>query len=241
MTVFTRMDVPGDVAAAVARKPQDMVAIMGAMPKLPWDKGDKAQVPAVSGDSVPLRVLTTSAELDGAMVGRVYADDLEALGGVAPIVFSAEGLPPGLKVLSGGSLEGTPTSPGDFGFTVTVKDAEGTEISAQLRLQVDKPRPNFGAKPAPEKSAPTTPTSAKPTAKPAKAEPAKTEPAKSESAPAPEAEKKQVEPAKTEPAELVPATETAPAKADTQPAPKASSEAPGEVSPAPTDAGAAAP
>jgi hypothetical protein len=84
----------------------------------------------------PLTIKTVSSELSTAYINTYYADDLEADGGTAPYTWSATGLPAGLTVKSGGSLEGTPTSTGTYNFMVTVKDAASGSVSKQLALVV---------------------------------------------------------------------------------------------------------
>ncbi len=75
----------------------------------------------------PLSISTTS--LPAAAAGVTYLADLTATGGVAPYTWSlAQGsLPPGLTLQSSsGIISGTPTSQGNFTFTVAVEDESPT-------------------------------------------------------------------------------------------------------------------
>ncbi len=60
-----------------------------------------------------------------ATVGAAYSQTLSASGGTAPYTFAATGsVPSGLTLSAGGTLSGTPTTAGDFSFTVTATDAD---------------------------------------------------------------------------------------------------------------------
>ncbi len=79
----------------------------------------------------PLSISTTS--LPAASAGATYLAGLSAVGGVAPYTWSlAEGsLPPGLTLQSSsGVISGSPTSQGNFTFTVAVKDESPTRQTA---------------------------------------------------------------------------------------------------------------
>jgi hypothetical protein len=52
----------------------------------------------------------------------IYSDQTLAVTGTAPIVLIGSGLPPGLALSSSGQLHGTPTTPGDYSFTVTASN-----------------------------------------------------------------------------------------------------------------------
>jgi hypothetical protein len=51
-------------------------------------------------------------------------------------MWTGGGLPNGLTLSSSGALSGTPTSPGQFTVTVTVKDAAGVSISASFSVTI---------------------------------------------------------------------------------------------------------
>jgi hypothetical protein len=72
-----------------------------------------------------------------------YSVGLEANDGIAPYhwTMTRGGLPPGLALDSAkGLIEGTPSKPGDFGFTIKLQDREGRESSRTYLIAV---KPNF--------------------------------------------------------------------------------------------------
>ncbi len=83
----------------------------------------------------PSLVVTTSSLPNGALTSA-YSASLSATGGTPPYTWSASGLPAGIAVSSSGTLSGTPTSPGGFTVTVTVKDSTGVSASANLALTI---------------------------------------------------------------------------------------------------------
>jgi hypothetical protein len=83
----------------------------------------------------PSLKITTSSLPSGALTSA-YSAGLSATGGTPPYAWSASGLPPGIAASSSGTLSGTPTSPGPFTVTVTVKDSTGFSVSASLALTI---------------------------------------------------------------------------------------------------------
>lgn len=83
--------------------------------------------------------LTLKAQLlpDG-KYGSGYLAKFQAEGGIPPYVFSTIGgnLPPGLTLAADGTLSGTFTSYGSFGFTVNVTDSVGTYSPREFSIQV---------------------------------------------------------------------------------------------------------
>ncbi|GAB2503979.1 putative Ig domain-containing protein [Arenimonas alkanexedens] len=75
---------------------------------------------------VPVLVITP-ATLPAGIVGVGYSQPISASGGVAPYSFalSAGALPGGLTLAANGTLSGTPTTQGNFAFTVTATDSTG--------------------------------------------------------------------------------------------------------------------
>jgi hypothetical protein len=76
----------------------------------------------------PCPVVTVNpTSLPNGDVGVAYARTITASGGTAPYVFtvSAGGLPNGLSLSPGGTLSGTPSFGGTFGFTIKATDANG--------------------------------------------------------------------------------------------------------------------
>ncbi len=92
---------------------------------------------------LPLRIECTNAPV--AVVGRFFEWDLQYTGGLEPLTWEAEGLPPGLMIADG-IISGTPTEAGAFDFIIRVTDADGnvTEFDACGRLNVNPPdRPDI--------------------------------------------------------------------------------------------------
>ncbi len=79
--------------------------------------------------------VTTSSFPSGALTSA-YSANLSATGGTPPYTWSAGGLPAGITASSSGVLSGTPTSPGAFTVSVTVKDSAGVSASANLSLTI---------------------------------------------------------------------------------------------------------
>jgi uncharacterized protein YhjY with autotransporter beta-barrel domain len=66
------------------------------------------------------------ASLPAATAGTAYSQTITASGGIAPYSFTvlSGSLPPGLALATGGALNGTPTTPGVYNFTVEGTDTE---------------------------------------------------------------------------------------------------------------------
>jgi hypothetical protein len=67
--------------------------------------------------------------------GVAYSYQLTAYGGVTPYTWSVPSgsIPPGLLVSSGGLISGTPSSSGDYSFTVKVTDSSSpAQVATQL-------------------------------------------------------------------------------------------------------------
>ena len=90
---------------------------------------------AVSNPTVPLQI-TTPSPLPPATVGTAYGLSFSASGGTAPYTFTLVGTaPPGLVYTSGG-LGGTPTTAGQFSFTISVTDSASGTASKGFTLVV---------------------------------------------------------------------------------------------------------
>ncbi|NID16463.1 putative Ig domain-containing protein [Luteibacter yeojuensis] len=74
----------------------------------------------------PPTIALAPASLPNATVGTSYSQSLSASGGTAPYTFAttAGTVPTGMNLAPDGTLSGTPTTAGDFGFTVQATDAQ---------------------------------------------------------------------------------------------------------------------
>ena len=88
--------------------------------------------------SVSAGVSTTFSAPPAAVVGTAYTDTLTAAGGTTPYTWSvnAGSLPPGLTLSSAGVLAGTPTTAGNYPFTVNVIDKNNGIATASVTLVV---------------------------------------------------------------------------------------------------------
>jgi putative Ig domain-containing protein len=81
--------------------------------------------------------------LPKAFVNARFQFQLHAQGGSQPYhwTIASGDLPPGIKLSNSGSLEGTPTSTGEFHFVVTVADSArpAAEVSQPLIIKVTSP------------------------------------------------------------------------------------------------------
>ncbi len=85
-------------------------------------------------------LITTTAPLPAGAVNIAYNQTFTATGGTGGNTWSviSGSLPPGLNPLSSaGVLSGTPTTVGNYSFTVQVKDADGTTTSDPFTLQIN--------------------------------------------------------------------------------------------------------
>ena len=88
--------------------------------------------------AAPVPAISTTS-LSGGTVGQSYSASVSATGGTPPFnwTVSAGSLPPGLSMSSNGTITGTPTTPGDFDFTVRVGDSRGQSATRQLRITIN--------------------------------------------------------------------------------------------------------
>jgi hypothetical protein len=89
---------------------------------------------SVTVDPSSLKVSTSV--LPGGALTSPYSGSLTATGGTPPYTWTASGLPNGITLSSSGAFGGTPTSPGQFTVTATVKDAAGVSVSASFPLTI---------------------------------------------------------------------------------------------------------
>ena len=87
--------------------------------------------------AIPLTIATTS--LGPTAPGAPYSRSLQTVAGAGPLTCSVVSgtLPPGLSLSSAGTISGTPTTPGNYRFTVRCVDASGNADDQPLYLQID--------------------------------------------------------------------------------------------------------
>ncbi|WFU07455.1 putative Ig domain-containing protein (plasmid) [Rhizobium sp. CB3171] len=114
-----------------------------------------------SGTSAPATVSVTitpptlsfspaSGALPAGVVSTAYSQTVTASGGTSPYSYSTTGTqPPGLTLnLSSGAITGTPTTSGDYSFSVTAADANGATTSAAYTIAITPPPTTFVFSPA---------------------------------------------------------------------------------------------
>ena len=86
---------------------------------------------------VTVQVQLSPPALPGGTVGTPYSQSFSAIGGTGSYTFSrtAGTLPPGLS-LTGNVLSGTPTAAGDFTFTITASDGDGTSDARVYNVRI---------------------------------------------------------------------------------------------------------
>ncbi|WP_349961798.1 putative Ig domain-containing protein [Rhizobium sp. ZPR3] len=91
-----------------------------------------------------------SGALPAGMVSTAYSQTVTASGGTSPYGYSATGtLPPGLALNhSTGAITGTPTTSGNYSFSVTATDANGATTSAAYTIAIAPPPTTFVFSPA---------------------------------------------------------------------------------------------
>lgn len=87
----------------------------------------------------PLVIQGPSSLPDGQSAVEYVGAALTAYGGVAPYVWTASGLPPGLTFEASGTLSGTPSAAGSYSVSVTVADAVGATSSQSYQLTIRQP------------------------------------------------------------------------------------------------------
>lgn len=80
-------------------------------------------------------VVTTKALADGA-VGTAYSQTLLASGGIAPYLWVAGPLPPGLTISQDGTVSGTPTAAGSYAVSLSVVDHAPAPQAADAALEL---------------------------------------------------------------------------------------------------------
>lgn len=87
-------------------------------------------------------IAPASGALPAATKGSAWSQSLSATGGSAPYTWTAHGLPTGITLNSTtGALSGTPTTSGNFSFTLTAQDAGGISSTGTYTLVVTNDAP----------------------------------------------------------------------------------------------------
>jgi hypothetical protein len=101
------------------------------------DANNKNGSKALSITVNPPALNITTTTLPGGTFGTAYNQSLQALGGTPPYTWTASaGLPPGITLSSAGVLSGTPGQPGEYSFSVTVRDASNATDTQALTIIV---------------------------------------------------------------------------------------------------------
>ncbi len=81
----------------------------------------------------------TTDSLPGAQINQIYTAAINVSGGVLPYTLSIIGgqLPPGLSLLSNGSISGTPSVAGNYTFIIRVVDGFGSATQQSLSINVN--------------------------------------------------------------------------------------------------------
>ncbi len=90
--------------------------------------------------SVVAALSVATTDLPGGSAGTAYSATLQAIAGTSPYTWSiAEGsLPPGLALAESGEISGTPSSSGEYRFTVQVRDSAGATASRPLAIVISQ-------------------------------------------------------------------------------------------------------
>ena len=90
----------------------------------------------IATGQTPLTI-TTSSPLPDGFVGTPYSQTLRVSGGTLPYLWEVDALPPGLRLNpETGSISGTPTTAGTFGFTALVTDAAGAGVKKDFTITI---------------------------------------------------------------------------------------------------------
>ena len=86
-------------------------------------------------------VITTTSPLPPGTAGTPYTTTLHAAGGISPWTWAITGgsLPAGLTLSPGGTITGTPATPGTRTITAQATDHDGNTATKSLTLTIDGP------------------------------------------------------------------------------------------------------
>ncbi|WP_237155079.1 putative Ig domain-containing protein [Oryzibacter oryziterrae] len=110
------------------------------------DVGSSAAATVSITVSAPTLVLSPTTLLDGTE-GVAYAQDISASRGTSPYTYevSVGTLPAGMSLSSGGRLSGTPSSEGDYSFTVAATDSYGATGTQNYSVNIADGSPSVSA------------------------------------------------------------------------------------------------
>lgn len=100
-------------------------------------KKDAADETQYTYTIVPLQTLGYTS-VPSAILGQYFIRQLPARGGKPPYTWSlvSGSLPPGLAFESGGRISGTPTSTGDYAYSLQVKDSKGATAKSNYTQKI---------------------------------------------------------------------------------------------------------
>ena len=159
---FTLMVTDATGATAVAAQELWVGAAVGTATTIASSDGSGSTgagtTPVTPPPTVPLA--TQYAELDSLIVGTAYSKTVTAIGGTLPYYWSisAGTVCPGMALTAAGVFSGTPTTVGDYKFTLMVTDAAGATATAVQELWVGAAASTSSTgSPTPPANPPTTP------------------------------------------------------------------------------------
>src|SRR6185436_14779922 len=93
--------------------------------------------------SVALPLTITTSQIPPTTPGAPISRTLQSVASTGPLVCTVVSgqLPPGVTLSPTGTISGTPTTPGNYGFTVRCTDATGKADEQTLSIQVDPAAP----------------------------------------------------------------------------------------------------
>lgn len=122
--------ISGTIDAAVTPKKYDITVTLTDQTGFKVTKPLNVNIGLIS-------VKTTT--LNGASTGTIFNQQLEYLGGTAPVIWSSTALPVGLTLSATGVISGIPTEDGSYTIDITVTDANGAKSTKPFVLQVQSP------------------------------------------------------------------------------------------------------
>jgi hypothetical protein len=92
-----------------------------------------------SHSQLPQTLQITTTSLPSVQVGEIYAEQLTAVGGVAPYVWTvvSGSLPPGIALSQSGVLSGRPTVSGQYQLVIQVSDSALGENNLKSAIRIE--------------------------------------------------------------------------------------------------------